>query len=510
MHDVFAKENHESTLTDVELVSAITAWRPSLATRVRERLITVGRGVVVVYFPRLGKPLQWHHRVVLDAAAQTIGHIKGYDFGGHYEARSGYSGPLFFVPSDTLLLDEASHLGIRSPNDLYGGIVPHLFAKTKAITHGLVDHDAERPLGWSTVFAERVREVVLPGYTVFSNRDARLAATRMLDRGPIRSKKPLSASGKDQTVITTLPELDAVLEKVTADELAGYGLVLEENLRQVRTFSVGEVAIGSLRVSYHGTQRTVMDNEGQPVYGGSDLVCVRGGWEALDALPMLPEIRAAVAAARRYDEATGGFHGFTASRRNYDVARGIGVDGRPRSGVLEPSWRVGGASSAELAALAAFARDPSLEIVRASHVEEYGEGSRAPADAIVDFQGDDPEAGPLLRYTILKPRDQQLRQKISGRCSRGWRSLPPPALPSDSDSRVIRFPSQTGASHRSHRGKAPIGYSGPDCSPIPDLSKYERREDDYQHRMVINAIALIFVSLLSFAGFWLVNAIAHS
>jgi len=28
--------------------------------------------------------------------------------------------------------------------------------------------------------------------------------------------------------------------------------------------------------------------------------------------------------------------------------------------------------------------------------------------------------------------------------------------------------------------------------------------------MVINAIALIFVSLLSFAGFWLVNAIAHS
>jgi hypothetical protein len=189
----------------------------------------------------------------------------------------------------------------------------------------------ERPLGWSTAFAERVREIVLPGYTVFSNRDAKVAAKRLLARGPIRLKKPLSASGKDQTVITTLNELDAVLETVVADEMAAYGLVLEENLRQVRTSSVGEVAVGDLRISYHGTQRTVADNEGRPVYGGSELVCVRGGWKVLDALPMSPEVRAAVAAARRYDEATGEFHGFAASRRNYDVAQGIGADSWPQS-----------------------------------------------------------------------------------------------------------------------------------------------------------------------------------
>jgi hypothetical protein len=205
-------------------------------------------------------------------------------------------------------------------------------------------------------------------------------------------------------------ELDDALEKVTEDEMATYGLVLEENLRQVRTLSIGEIAVGSVRISYHGTQRTVGDNEGRPVYGGSDLVCVRGGWEALDALPMVPEIHAAVVAARRYDEATAEFHGFVASRRNYDVGQGIGVDDRPRSGVLEPSWRVGGASSAELAALAAFASDSSLQIVRASHVEEYGKGCRAPAGAIVDFQGDDPEAGPMLRYTIVTPQNR-LHQK---------------------------------------------------------------------------------------------------
>src|SRR5215813_13138804 len=474
--------------------------------------LPMARGVVVVYFSRFGKPLQRHHKVVLDLNAKAIAKIKRYEFGGHYDPAYDYSGPLFFVPDDTLLLEEASCLGIHSPNDLYGGVVPCPFVKTKAITHSLIDRHAERPLGWCTAFAERVRDIVLPGFTAFSNRDTRMAARLMLMRGPIRVKKPLSASGRDQTVVTTLNELDAVLEKVSADEMATYGLVLEENLRQVRTLSVGEVAVGGLRISYHGTQRTVADNDGRPVYGGSDLVCVRGGWEVLDALPMSPEVRAAVAAARRYDEAAEEFHGFTASRRNYDVAQGIGADGRPRSGVLEPSWRIGGASSAELVALTAFARDPSLKVVRASHVEEFGEGRQAPVDAIVAFQGNDPEAGPLLRYTIVAPQDQQLSQKICRRCDGAWRDVPELVISSDADRRVIQFRSRTGAQHRSQRSKAPIGYCGPDYSAVPDLSKYEspENEDEYRHRMVVNSVALVFVSLLSLAGFWLVNAIAHS
>ena len=226
-------------------------------------------------------------------------------------------------------------------------------------------------------------------------------------------KNPLGGAGRDQTLVTTLQELDTVLEKVNADERATYGLVLEENLRDVTTWSVGEVAVGGLKVSYYGTQRTVRDNEGRPVYGGSDLVCVRGDWKVLAALPMPAAVGAAVAAAWRYDQAAEEFPGFMASRRNYDVGQGIGVDGRARSGVFEPSWRIGGASRAELAALAALAGDPSLQIVRASHVEKFGKDCQAPADAIVDFQGDDPEEGPLLRYTLVKPQSQ--RVNCSGR-----------------------------------------------------------------------------------------------
>jgi Protein of unknown function (DUF3182) len=470
----------------------------------------MANGVVVLYFSEFDKSLQWHHKVVLDTTAKAIAKIKRFDFGGQYDAQYDYSGPLFFVPSDTLVVQESAYLGIHSLNDLYGAVVPHLFMKTKAITHGLIDHHAERPPGWSTAFAERVREIVLPGYTIFSNRDARLAARRMLTRGPIRVKKPLSASGKDQTVVTSLNELDAVLETVSADEMAASGLVLEENLRRVRTFSVGEVAVGSLRISYHGIQRTVSDNEGRRVYGGSDLVCVRGGWKSLDALPMPFEVGAAVVAAKLYDGATEELRGFMASRRNYDVAQGIAADGRARTGVLEPSWRVGGASRAELAAMAAFAQDPALQTVRASHVEEYGKGHRAPADAVIDFQGEDPEARPLLRYTTVKPQARHSRQKICVGYNGRWRNSPPPVMSSDPDNRVIRFESRTGASH--HRGTAATRDCGRDHSPVPDLSKYEclESEDEYRHRMVVNAIALVFVSLLSVAGLCLVNSLAHS
>jgi uncharacterized protein DUF3182 len=367
-----------------------------------ERSVIMTTGVVVVYFSRLGGRLRDDQKVVLEANAQTLAKLKGYDFGGSYQAAHDHSGPVFFVPDDTLLLDEAQSLGIRLANDIYGGVVPHPFVKTKAITHQLVHDTAQRPSGWSNDFAERVRSVALPGYSVFNVHDARVAGRRMLERGPIRLKRPLCASGKGQKVVTTAAELDAFLEQLADDELATYGLVLEENLSEVRTLSVGQIAVDNLTITYHGMQRRVKDNEGRSIYGGSDLVCVRGGWDALDAVPTAAETRAGIIQARSYDQAMHEYPGSTASRRNYDVGQGVDASGQWRSGVFEPSWRAGGASSAELAALAEFVRDPSVQIVEASAVEQFGKDRNAPAEALIQFEGDDPEVGPLLRYTVVK------------------------------------------------------------------------------------------------------------
>ena len=179
------------------------------------------------------------------------------------------------------------------------------------------------------------------------------------------------------------------------------GLVLESNLRQVVTLSVGQITIDDVTISYHGVQKVVKDNEGRPVYGGSDLVCTRGGWEALAELSMTDEVRVGVAQARVYEAAMSAYSGFMASRRNYDVGQGIDAQGRWRSGVLESSWRSGGASTAELAAMSAFAQDPTLKVVEACSVKQYGRNHEAPPGATVHFRGNDSQDGPIIRYTVV-------------------------------------------------------------------------------------------------------------
>src|SRR5690606_21912943 len=92
---------------------------------------------------------------------------------------------------------------------------------------------------------------------------------------------------------------------------------------------------------------------------------------------------------------------FFASRRNYDIAQGIDARGRPCSGVLEQSWRIGGASSAEIAALERFSQDASATVVRASSLELYGERQTPPDGATVLFRGEDAEVGFITKCVMV-------------------------------------------------------------------------------------------------------------
>ncbi len=112
-----------------------------------------------------------------------------------------------------------------------------------------------------------------------------------------------------------------------------------------------------------------------------------------------------MAQACAYDAAASAcFPGLVVSRRNYDVAQGLDAAGRRQSGVLEQSWRVGGASRAEIAALEAFRADPAQRVVRASTVEVYGESAMPPPPhATVYFRGIDGRVGPLTKYALVEP-----------------------------------------------------------------------------------------------------------
>ena len=49
----------------------------------------------------------------------------------------------------------------------------------------------------------------------------------------------------------------------------------------------------------------------------------------------------------------------------------------------------------------AFARNPTLQVVKASAVKVFGKLKKVPRGAIVHFEGNDPADGPIARYTSL-------------------------------------------------------------------------------------------------------------
>jgi len=339
-----------------------------------------------------------------DVVAAKLAQVKGFEFAGTYDDAPRDAQPRYFVPDDTLVRPDAEKLGIRSEDDLFGGVVPRAFAATKTITHPLVDKEARAPAGWSSDFAVHVDGAVLRGYTTFSGDDAHRALTRLLDHGPARIKLARGIGGRGQFVIQDAGELTELLASIDNAELATAGVVLEEHLDDVTTHSVGQVRVAGFIASYWGTQRLTRNNRGAEVYGGSDLLVVRGGFDALRQLPLSTDAQLAVSRALVYDPgADACLPGFCASRRNYDVVEPTDARGRRRAGLLEESWRIGGASAAEVEALLAFRDDPALPAVRASTLEIYGEGEPRPPHAVVFFSGVDEHVGMIAHYVTVEP-----------------------------------------------------------------------------------------------------------
>ena len=146
---------------------------------------------VAIHFAGLGGPMYTHEKVTLSVVAKSIARLVGRRFVGEFDPTAHVAARLFFVPSDTLMLNEAQDLGIHSSQQLYGAVVPYAFVKTKAITHHLVGPYSARPRGWPSAFADSIQSAVLPGYTAFCAEDARCAADRLLALGPVRLKEPL-------------------------------------------------------------------------------------------------------------------------------------------------------------------------------------------------------------------------------------------------------------------------------------------------------------------------------
>lgn len=344
-----------------------------------------------------------HEQATREQIARRIAGIKGCLYSEEIP-QSLWPRRMYLVPSDTLVGPSARRLGVLGEDDLFGGVVPQPFVATKVITHPLVDAGAAAPEGWSEEFPQAVADAVLPGFAAFSAGDALLAGTQLLALGPVRVKPACETGGHGQTVVNNERELAACLAAMDGTALTEHGIVLEHNLSNVDTLSVGQVRVGGIVASYYGRQHLTRNNIGGITYGGSDLTVVRGDFHALLAAQPPGPVRKAVDQALAYDHAARDcFPGLFASRINYDVAQGLNAAGEWCSGVLEQSWRMGGATSAEVAALEAFEAHRGLRSVRASCVEKFGRLEPVPTSATVYFQREDPEVGPLTKYAMVHP-----------------------------------------------------------------------------------------------------------
>jgi len=353
------------------------------------------------------KKLATHEAVVHQALGEKIARLLGARFSGQYDSALHKGPGLYFIPSDTLIGQEQSQaLGIQSVDDFFGGRIDCPFMATKAISHPLLDDATAQPKGWSEQFFRRADDSVLEGFTVFNQADAQRAGALLLVHGPVRIKPVLATAGRGQVVVTRKEELADVIAAQDLEEVATWGLVLEEDLQDVVTYSVGQVQVAGMIASYYGTQSLTKDNQGETVYGGSELWVVLGDYPELLKLGLEEPIRRSVTQAMNYEKAAiACFPQFLASRRNYDIAQGRNSRGQLCSGVLEQSWRIGGASAAEIEALTAFAADPSLRRIRTSTHEIYGE-TTLPADADVLYESDDPDVGFITKYTRIQPYER--------------------------------------------------------------------------------------------------------
>ena len=77
------------------------------------------------------------------ALARWLAQVVGLEYGGSYDPQLHSGRDIYLLPTQTLVgVAAARQLGVKGPEDLWGGYVDHDFICTKAISHGLLNRYA--------------------------------------------------------------------------------------------------------------------------------------------------------------------------------------------------------------------------------------------------------------------------------------------------------------------------------------------------------------------------------
>jgi hypothetical protein len=293
--------------------------------------------------------------------------------GGKMLEATEVSGEVYYVPFAAVHADLAIDRGIKGLGSLYGGIVREHQHADKAILHTLPSMDADHPSWYSRAFAEAVRDVVLPGYTAFTQEDLACGFDLMRADGlSVRLKDPANTGGLGQYTIGSRNDLASVMSDY-AGKISKTGMVLEADLHGPVTITIGYVNIKGETYTWHGRPYDVK-HDGMTRFGGNELLVVRGGLDVLYAHSTDPHDRLAIAQVKRTLKAYS-LLGAHISRATLDVVQGTSCEGEFLSGVTDPSLRPSASSAAEIRAIEALTANPKATVATARLKYDYEKSS---------------------------------------------------------------------------------------------------------------------------------------
>jgi hypothetical protein len=291
----------------------------------------------------------------------------------------------YFLPHAALTKSVSEPMGIRTEDDLFGGVVEIASHRDKAILHPRVPDYEQNCIWHSSKFADLVSGAVLPGFSVFSAADAHRALRQLQAEGyVVRGKDPTRDGSGGQWVIKDEAHLNSIMASLPEEQILNHGLVLESNLETLETLSIGQIYLNGKFYSYYGNQESTTSPKGNQTYGGTTLTMMRGPFEDLAQSVDDPHLSRAIEQARTVYSAYSVYDPLI-SRANFDVVQGQTANHEFLSGVVDQSLRIGGATPAEVMAIEALQRDPSTKQVTAEVKIRWNPEPLNPSDGGVVF-----------------------------------------------------------------------------------------------------------------------------
>lgn len=310
--------------------------------------------------------------------------------------------------------------GLDAEEKFFGGWGKFNFIVDKGILHPLPQGAHNHPEGFLSDTGQALYEAgaVVPGVTAFEKKDAYNGAAELFEEFDELLIKSADGSNKErQWGANTLKGAMRAIGRVKEETLATRGVIIEAKLKNPETFHVGVENIGGEIFSYVGdqvlTKRRTKEGKLVEAYGGATLYVARGELSTLLELPLSEAQEEAVRQTSFVHTSLHNDYGsdkLLTPRALYDIVRGEVTDRKTQqkkiiSGVVDPSYRLGGSSMALAPAQGLLLGDESIGIVEARAITDYGY-NEWPGNTTTVFETVDTTYGAMRFGVLLNPLRQ--------------------------------------------------------------------------------------------------------